>query len=285
MSARIGYGMDYEKDLFDRCQSLGRTETIGRSVLGREIYLVHSEKKTNTLVVCATHAREHVTTDVLFGLFWRTGLFCDFLPVHNPDGVCLAKYGAESVADRKKREWLIERNGKADFSLWKANANAVDLNVNFDARWGSGDKNVFSPAGENYVGPCAESEPETVAVADLIRRGDYSQVVSFHTKGEVIYWGFSPNFLYREEAERFAKALGYGLETAKKSCGGLKDYYDLYTDGLGLTVELGEDRFQHPYPTSETDALTEKLYKGWEILYDNGERIAATRRDLHGRGP
>ena len=54
------------------------------------------------------------------------------MPLVNPDGVRIA----------------LTRD-----KLWKANAKGVDLNVNFDARWGKGRRNVFSPAAENYVGP------------------------------------------------------------------------------------------------------------------------------------
>lgn len=265
-----------ERELVSRCRALGRTERIGTSVFGRGIYLVRPEEPSDTLVVCATHAREHITTEVLFRLFESEGLWCDFLPVHNIDGVMLAKYGVGSAVS-SSREGLIKINGGEDFSLWKANGNAVDLNVNFAARWGEGRKNVRFPAPENYIGPYPESEPETRAVAEWLRKNEYAQVVSFHTKGEVVYWGFSPNFIHYAEAKRFADALRYDLVTAQGSCGGLKDYFDLLNGGLGLTVELGEDRYLHPYPYREVPRLVEKLKKAMEILYENGRTIQRKR--------
>ena len=66
----------------------------------------------------------------------------------NPDGVALALGGLSSVKEPSRADFLRGLNGGEDFSLWKANANGVDLNVNFDARWGAGIKNVFSPARE-----------------------------------------------------------------------------------------------------------------------------------------
>ena len=268
--------MTYYQELWRRCRNLGKTETIGRTVLGYEIPLIRGGSET--LVVCSTHAREHCATEALFRTFEKNGLRCDFLPVHNVDGVLLAKFGADAV-DVSRRKRLIEINGGEDFSLWKANANAVDLNVNFDARWSQGVRNVFFSAPENYVGPYPESEPETKAVASLLRREKYAQVVSFHAKGEVVYWGFAPNFLHYREAKAFADAMGYGIATAIGSCGGLKDYFDLLGNGLGLTVELGEDKFSHPYPDGEIPRLVEKLNQSMEILYENGKEL---KRKIYG---
>ena len=272
--------MDYKK-LWRRCETLGRTVSIGKTVLNREIPLVCGGE--DTLIVCATHAREHVTTEVLFRLLEKKGLACDFLPVHNVDGVLLSKYGVAAVEEEERRKKLLKINGNEDFSLWKANCNAVDLNVNFNARWGKGKRNVFFPAPENYVGPYPASEPETRAVVRLLKQKNYAQVVSYHAKGEVVYWGFFDNFAHRELAEDFAASMGYELTTAEGSCGGLKDYFDLIApDGLGLTVELGEDRFAHPYPYAEIPRLCERLENSIEVLYENGKRLAALRRVAHG---
>ena len=262
--------MEYLHTLWDRCRRLGETFSIGKTVLGYDVPLVKGGDKT--LIVCATHAREHITTEVLFRLLEKTGLFCDFIPVHDLDGVLLAKYGLGIVGDDARRKFLSSVNGGEDVSKWKANANAVDLNVNFAADWGRGAQNVRFPAPANYVGSRPESEPETRAVARLLRAGKYRQVVSYHTKGEVVYWGFGKNFLHYAEAKRFADSMGYELTTAKGSCGGLKDYYDTISDGLGLTVELGEDRYPHPYPYTEIPRLVERLKASMEILYDNEKK-------------
>ena len=62
---------------------------------------------------------------------------------------------------------LLVNDGSTDFSYWKANANAVDMNVNFDAGWGKGVQNVFCPAPANFVGYYPNSEREVRSIIDF----------------------------------------------------------------------------------------------------------------------
>lgn len=275
--------MDYYRELLDRCASLGRTETIGHTRLGYGIPLVYVGKEpADTLIVASVHAREHITTDLTFALMERTDRSFDYVPVLNIDGVLLCKNGADWIENPRLKRFLTEVNGgSTDFSLWKANAYAVDINVNFDAAWGTGRYNVRYPSPANFIGRSAGSEPETKAAASLAGSGRYSQAVAYHSKGEVVYWGFGSNYSHYEEAKLFSDSLGYRLLTSEGSAGGLKDYYDTVSAGLGLTVEAGEDGFPHPYPVSELSRLTERHTDSLEILYDNGKKIA---RKLHGGG-
>lgn len=71
-----------------------------------------------------------------------------FVPLVNPDGAMLVKYSLDG-AEFSSREFLKRvNNNSTDFSKWKANGRAVDLNVNFDADFGKGESNVFYPAPE-----------------------------------------------------------------------------------------------------------------------------------------
>lgn len=276
--------MDYYEKLIERCKNAGKTETIGKTVAGRDILLFRKGTGAKTLVVGSTHAREHITTELIFGLFEDTEYPFDVVPCLNVDGVLLAKYGVSSTPDSMRRFLLGINGGSTDFSLWKANLNAVDINVNFDALWGSGKQNLRYPSSENYIGKYPESEPETAAAAELIRKNDYSQVVSYHSKGELVYWGFYKNYLHYDEALSFAESIGYRLNTAANSAGGLKDYYDVVSNGLGLTVEVGEDRFSHPYPEKELPKLIKKHKRSLKILYENGEKIAERLYERSSRG-
>lgn len=65
-----------------------------------------------------------------------------FVPMVNPDGVELCKRGVTS-APKNVRKSLLRLNGSDDFRAWKANGRAVDLNVNFDAGFGKGEKIGF----------------------------------------------------------------------------------------------------------------------------------------------
>ena len=274
--------MDYYDELLSACNEAGRTEFIGRTVLGYEIPIIRKGKgKAHTLLVGATHAREYITADLLIGMAKAADFDVDIVPCLNIDGVRLCKYGPEAIDDEDLRSFLIRVNKSKDFSLWKANARAVDVNVNFAAEWATGKSNVFSPAPSDYVGRYPESEPETFAAAELVRKGAYAQLISFHSKGEVVYHGFGNNYRYKEEAARYAESLDYILTTAEGSAGGLKDYFDVASGGLGLTTEVGSDALTHPIGIEELDNLMKKHLKSLEIIDENGRKIA---RSLYGSG-
>ncbi len=267
---------DYYRFLTENCVNAGATETIGKTVSGLDIPLVHTgRERADTLIVGSVHAREHITTDLIEKVFFGTEYCFDIIPCLNIDGVILAKYGLDGLnISEERKKFLLSVNGGNDFSLWKANISAVDINVNFDAKWGTGAKNIRYPSSENYIGRYPESEPETRAVTNLIKRNRYAQVICFHSKGEVIYHGFGGIRRYIKEAEEYAESLGYELTKATLSAGGLKDWYDLNFDGLGLTVEVGEDKYSHPYPTEKLPELILKHERSVNILYENGKRIA-----------
>lgn len=256
--------MQSYKDYLDLCYGCGAfIKTVGYTVKGREIkMLTKGIGEAKTLIVGGVHAREHITCDLLFAL---TAAYdghnaIDLIPALNIDGILLAKLGLNGVALKmsERKLLLAANNGSSDFSLWKANIRAVDINNNFDAGWGEGCGNVFAPSASGYVGTHPHSEPETVTAAKLMDTSKYSLVIAYHSKGEEVYWGFRDKQPHKEEAFLIADALGYPLKETPSSAGGLKDYWIQKTGRLGLTVEVGEDRFPHPYPPSELKNLIKK---------------------------
>ncbi len=237
---------------------------IGYSRLGREIPLFHAgEGDAVVLIVAGIHAREYITGKVAERLWAEEGTRCDLIPCLNPDGRAVVR------GEERPRIPFF-----GDVRKWKANAFGVDLNVNFDAEWGKGESNLFVAGPESYVGPAPESEPETRAVCDLIRRTRYPVVVSYHTLGEEVYWGFGQNFSYRKEAEEYADFLGYELKKSVGSCGGLKDWYCKNFSGLGLTVEMGKSKWGHPCPEQKMGELIEKHRGSLALLERIGTEIA-----------
>lgn len=242
-------------DLYEEVTSFyedfrGEKRVIGTSAEGRNLYAVHIGTFTGPQLISqyAIHAREwvtallgmtHVRRGVAQGGAW-------VLPLINPDGALLCTEGAFGAHAAR----LVGINGSGDFSLWKANANAVDLNVNFDARWGTGASNVRTSAPANYIGPSPLSEPETRALAAFTERVSPAATVSWHTKGEVIYWEFHQRGEARRRdlalAEVLAKSTGYPLATAKNSAGGYKDWCIEKRKIPAFTVEVGADSLSHP---------------------------------------
>jgi len=266
-------------EYIEACKNTGaRIGTVGRTVGGREIrMLTKGEGTARVLVVGGVHAREHITVDLLFALAraYEGETAVDIVPALNIDGILLAKNGLNGLPlFMKDRAFLLRTNGgKDDFSLWKANIRTVDLNNNFDAGWGEGAGNVLFPASSGYIGTHAGSEPETQAAVKRMDSGQYSLVIAYHSKGEEVYWGFRNKRPNPEEAKRVADALGYALKETPGSAGGLKDYWIEKTGRMGLTIEVGEDKFPHPYPEAELPALIKKHKDILSLFGEIAERL------------
>ena len=228
---------------------------IGKSLFGRNIYAIKIGEGTPTgLVQYALHGREFITAKLALchykiGLYKHTGSVW-LVPLSNPDGALLSQRGLKSVTDEEAKKHLLTLNGGEDFSLWKANGRGVDLNVNFDALWGKGVKNTRNEGCENYIGTRPFSEPETQALRafTLTIKPDYT--LSYHTKGEEIYWYFyqSISACARDKALALAlsRSTGYPLAHAKGSAGGYKDWCVQKLKIPSFTVEAGADEFAHP---------------------------------------
>ena len=206
----------------------------------------------------AIHAREGATTPVVLKMMENysggVGVWC--LPMVDPDGVELCRLGLESVSDEEKRRFLLDVNGGSeDFSLWKANLNAVDLNVNFPAKWGTGTQNVTCPAPGNYIGSYPLSEPESRALHDFSLKIQPSITLSYHAKGELIYKGFEGVDPYPRLAEEVGAATGYGVYESAGSAGGYKDWFVTTSYLPGLTIEVGESGLSYERLFEQTESI------------------------------
>ena len=131
------------------------------------------------------------------------------------------------------------------FPLWKSNVRGVDLNCNFDAEWGSGRLNTKSRGGENCIGDYPFSEPETAALRDFTVKVRPYVTLSFHTKGEEIYWEFC-GMGDKRGAEIISRATGYKVKKIYGSAGGYKDWCIQKLKIPAYTVECGSDGLCHP---------------------------------------
>ena len=233
--------------------------TAGFSLLGKPIYGVHIGNYSGNQILLegAIHAREWVTAPLLVEMVKYLhnkpidgGIY--FIPMSNPDGVKLVLDGPVDLPCEKLRNFLINvNNGSEDFSLWKANANAVDLNVNFDALWGGGSQNVFCPAPGNFVGYYPNSEREVNTLINFTQLNQPKGTLSYHTKGEVIYYGFET--LTTEQimrdfviAEQLSKVNGYQPIKTENSTGGYSDWVSLNLQVPAFTIEVGNATIPHP---------------------------------------
>jgi g-D-glutamyl-meso-diaminopimelate peptidase len=176
------------------------------------------------------------------------------IKIHTENG----KRNAENNRFSALSERLIEINNyNTDFSLWKANINAVDLNVNFDADFGAGIQNLRYPAPANYIGPVPESEPETKALINFTKIYDFSCVLCYHCKGEVIYYGYKNNAPAPELAAQISKSTGYPLAESVGSAGGYKDWFTEQFDKPAFTVEVGNEKLSY----AELNGRFDEIYR------------------------
>ncbi len=245
---------------------------IGKSVLGRNIYAFKVGNGNPVgIAQYAIHGREYITAKLALrhlevgvaqGTLW-------VLPLTNPDGALLSQIGIESVKNTALKHKLIRINGSENFSLWKANIRGVDINVNFDAKWGKGKRNVYAPSSENYVGRQPFSEPETRALKKFTLEILPDYTVSYHTKGEEIYWYFYQSMRTCPRDKRLAmilsQATSYPLSYAKGSVGGYKDWCIQALKIPSFTIEVGADTYLHPLGEN---ALPDIIKKNENALYE-----------------
>ncbi len=246
---------------------------IGKSYFGRNIYAMKlGEGRPTGIAQYAIHGREFIVANLGLAHYWR-GLArgsCWIIPMSNPDGCLLSEIGLSSVVNAKDKEYLKSiHQENEDFSLWKANGRGVDLNVNFNASWGQGIKNNRTAGAENYIGERPFSEKESIALKEFTEDIKPDYTLSYHTKGEDIYWRFLNSTRtcprHFELAQVISAVTGYSIKDTYGSVGGYKDWcIDKY--GIpSFTIEAGKDEYAHPL---REDALEDILKKNEDVLYE-----------------
>lgn len=267
-------------DLTERHPTLEAT-VIGKSMLDRDIDCFRiGEGKRSILAVGAHHGMEHITSLALYdfieflvdkgerGLSYA-GINIPYLlskfsffvvPCVNPDGVELQLSGAKEGPMYLRQ--LRMNGGDLDFSRWQANARGVDLNHNYAYGFAEYKRietaEQIMPGKTRYSGEHPESEPESKAVAGLVRALAPSAVVSLHTQGEEIF-SMPRTESVEKTAARLAAGIGYKHMEARghAAYGGLSDFCGGVLGIPSFTVELGKG--ENPLPNTQLPAISERV--------------------------
>jgi len=131
----------------------------------------------------------------------------------DPDGVYIAQLpqdDGEKLAERRGITLINE-----DIRCYKANGVGVDLNRQYPALWALKENEINYPASERYKGKKPASEPEVTAVIKLCQKSTFLFGISFHSKGEIIFWADSntgPDIKYAKPlAQALSKVSTYAL--------------------------------------------------------------------------
>jgi len=265
--------------------------TMGYSTLGKPIYTAHigSYDGNQVIVEGAIHGREYISALLLVKQVkylkdktFRGGMY--FIPMVNPDGVKLVLDGTTELSCKILEDYLTMVNNKSNnFYRWKANINAVDLNVNFDADWGGGALNVFCPSSENFVGYYPNSERETREMIKFTEKIKPALTLSYHTKGDVIYYGFTgltEEQLIRDLkiAEAVSEENRYTIIKTENSTGGYSDWVSRHLGVPAFTIEVGNEKYDSPIPINQLQIIFEQNKNGPLIALRAYQNILTTNR-------
>lgn len=212
------------------------------------------------------------------------GQTCFYIvPMSNPDGVSISQFG-EAAINNPERLALIREAYARDrksyksyaqyLSCWKANANGVDLNRNFNAGW-EGIHQRTAPSSELYKGVMPESEPETQILTMAAGQRAFDCIISYHARGEVVYYDAAGNVpemsLRSATLANIASGLnGYKMMNCKTSSnvvlGGFGDWTMLAMGITSITIEIGKGKC--PLSQSEFESIWNRNKEMWgQIAY------------------
>ena len=283
----------------DRYPEETELRNLGETVDGRKLLCLRVGKKgtkRNILVFGAIHAREYITAELVMKLAedycsaYQRGLSLQeltndtsvyFIPMANPDGVTISQYGISKIQkdDVKRRIYHIfelDQQSKIEPYLekWKSNAEGIDLNRQFDAKWEQYNDRVGHPSSDHYKGTAPGTAAEAKVLIDLTESESFSRTIGYHTQGQIIYWCYGQQGTLLQETKEFAEAIasvtGYRMDTDNEQPdpAGYKDWA-LSRKGIpSITIEVG--RGTNPLPHEQINTMWKENQKVvYETLYNN----------------
>lgn len=283
---------DLEYDIHELkriCGDLISVNELCTTVDGRKVYdiiLGDCSGENQILIFGAMHAREYITSQVVMRQLCEcidavngykteykgiradellSGITIHFIPMSNPDGVAISQFGMDGILTDAVKNNIISM-GSGDYEQWKANANGVDLNRNFDAGWDEY-TGAELPSSDRYKGSYPGSEIESEALINLTIECKFKRTISYHTCGALIYWFYKQSGEVLEESRCFAQSIsdetGYILDSdyTAVDAAGYKDWA-VYKMGIpSITIEIGNENGEgiiNPVPIEYFDSIWEK---------------------------
>jgi len=197
-----------------------------------------------------------------------------FMPVANPDGLKIAHEDWQNIEGRLKEISQIKR--METYAEWKANGKGIDLNDSFDDGTHALNQSYnYSPVpcSEGYKGEFPAQPIETQHIQKFIKETMPLMTLSFHTKGDLIYWADSKTHHYfngidsiiNQEALRISNFSDVPVSPNPSTYGGGLENYVRYKFGLlGSCVELSSgDSARKQFPDNEFNKRVWR--KAWKI--------------------
>ncbi len=236
-----------------------KAEIIGRSLWGRPLRLLKTGEGPAWLLVGVHHAMEHLTAMLLLRCLdeartRRPPAALWVLPMLNPDGTDFQIHGLQAAPELYRS--VLPPGAVLQQRVWQSNGRGVDLNHNYDFGWDEYqalcETKKIRAGATLYAGEKPESEPETSALASVIRRSPPAGIITLHTQGEEIY--YTGGGVRLSEAVKIAGVMaeitGYrlGEPDGTAAYGGLSDWATAKMGIPSFTVECGKGK--NPLPDS-----------------------------------
>ena len=256
-----------------------RLTPLAQTADGRTVYDLEVGKQGSQnqyIVTGSIHAREYITSKLVMLLlndyiskYDGKDELIHFVPMVNPDGVSISQFGMDGIrteAVRTNINSIAVSDGKStdDFNYlrqWKANANGVDLNRNFDAMWESYEGTPH-PSSDRYKGSAVGCESESAALIELTKNNPIKKTISYHTMGQVIYWYFAQEGGLLTQTKAFADKIsaetGYMTDANYEALdpAGYKDWAVSKLSIPSVTIEVGTG--ENPVDELQTDKIYEE---------------------------
>ncbi|MEH6940389.1 M14 family metallopeptidase [Bacillus sp. JJ722] len=248
---------------------------IGKSVFDRSIYELRIGSGEKVIHYnAAFHANEWITSLVLMTWIYQLlkskildslhAVQLSLVPMVNPDGVELVSKGTVAAQGLYNVEAMNEY--KKDYCGWKANIRGVDLNKQYPANWHQYKKTVYcdAPYYRDYPGEEPLTEPESIAMRNLVENNCFEAVFALHTQGKEFYWGYYGYEPTNSKtlADEFERVSGYKAIQYTNSHAGFRDWFISQYRKAGFTLELGKGI--NPLPMSQFSEIYQQTVP---ILY------------------
>lgn len=241
-------------------------KSIGKTKYGRDIWAVGLGHGQATVFINGSHhAREWMTTTINMYMLeqyaiaytanrpfegYNTRQILDrttiwFVPMVNPDGVTLQQQGTGAFPASVRQALVKMNGGSTNFKRWKANAQGIDPNRQYDAYWSTIEDNIPYPFWKNHKGTTAVQTAENQATTSFTYEIDPEIAVSYHSAGRILYWNFHtlPQNLSRDKrlANIFTSFTGYRQVRPNNnpSGGGYTDWFITTFGRPAFTPEIG----------------------------------------------
>lgn len=252
-----------------------------------DIIIGNQQAENQILISGSMHAREYITTQIVMrqlcdcleilndktvdeykGISKKElleNVTIHFIPMINPDGVSISQFGLDGILDQDIKNAVMQMNSSG-YEQWKANAEGVDINRNFDAGW-----NEYigpsHPSSDGYKGEYPGSCAEAKGLIELTQDYKFKRTISYHTCGSLIYWYYKQSGETLDESRVFAESVsqetGYVLDGDYQSvdAAGYKDWAVYKKDIPSITIEVGNENGQgivNPVPISSFEQIWDR---------------------------